>query len=82
VSATAVGSTGSPAGTATTGSNGEYVITGLTPGSYLVDFGGCGTLPDGYQAQWYQDQTSEATATPVTVEQKANTKRIDASLIN
>jgi protocatechuate 3,4-dioxygenase beta subunit len=45
---------------------GDYRLIGLTPGQYNVEFSsGCGA--SGYQPQWWQDASSEAAATPVTV---------------
>jgi hypothetical protein len=71
---------GSAVGTATTDSDGYYELP-LAPGSYLVNFGGCGGLPTGYLGQWYQNQATESAATPVAVTSGRRTNAIDASLI-
>jgi hypothetical protein len=45
---------------------GDYRLIGLAPGQYKVEFSsGCGAI--GYARQWWQDVSSQATATPVTV---------------
>jgi Carboxypeptidase regulatory-like domain len=49
-----------------TGSDGSYSITDLPPGNYRVRFSsGCGA--NGYQTQWWNDESSSISATPVSV---------------
>ena len=58
---------------ACTGSNGTYMASPLPAGSYSVGFatnkvGGCGgPVSTGYQPQYYDDEPSLQTATPVSV---------------
>jgi len=50
-----------------TGDDGSYSIIGLSAGTYEVGFsGGCGNSGN-YAPTWYQNQTDESTATPVTL---------------
>jgi hypothetical protein len=43
-----------------------YKLTGLVPGDYTVEFSaGCGA--SGYLSQWWQDASTAAAATPVSV---------------
>lgn len=72
---TASGSTG----TALTGSNGGYTITGLAPGSFAVEFENCG--PNGNWApQWYRGQAQYTTSTAVPVKSAHNTKITTATI--
>jgi protocatechuate 3,4-dioxygenase beta subunit len=51
--------------TAISGS-GTYTLVGLAPGDYVVEFApGCGAT--GFATQWWQDASSKASATPVSV---------------
>jgi hypothetical protein len=77
VSATSGGLSGGPVGSATTATDGTYLIEGLPSGSYLVSFG-CSAV---YLEQWYDDQSSPATATAVPVVAGSTTPNIDAQLI-
>jgi hypothetical protein len=67
---------------ATTGPHGGYDLSGLTPGTYNVYFGDsfCLFSTPGYAPQWYNDRTSQAAATDVTVTAGHDTPRIDATL--
>jgi Carboxypeptidase regulatory-like domain len=65
--------------TGTTDIDGFYTVS-VPPGTYFVDFGGCGGLPVGYKSQWYQDQPTEATANRVSVGSRGHTASIDAAL--
>ena len=68
-----------PAAVGISGSAGSYQIGYLPPGSYIVKFSsGCGAT--GYAAQWYDDATSAATATPVTVPAGGTVGSINATL--
>jgi carboxypeptidase family protein len=59
--------------------SGRYALTGLPPGRYLVSFtSGCGA--SGYAAQWWQNATSRAAATAVTVSPGSVTNGIDAAM--
>jgi hypothetical protein len=63
----------------TVSQSGRYALTELPPGRYLVSFtSGCGA--GGYAAQWWQDATSRAAATAVTVSPGSVTKGIDAAM--
>jgi len=66
----------------TTNSHGRYRLTGLAPGTYKVYFGDpfCVFAGTNYAPQWYNDQTSQATATDVTVTSHGNTTGVDATL--
>lgn len=51
----------------TTAADGTYTISNLSTGSYDVQFStGCGNT-NNYLTQWFNAQTSQSTATPVTV---------------
>lgn len=63
-------------GYALTNSSGQYTITGLPTGAYRVEF-----ADSRYIAQYYNDQPSFASATPVAVLQGAATGGIDAALV-
>jgi hypothetical protein len=64
---------------AVTGSTGSYSIIDLPPGTYRVEFSsGCGAT--GYRTQWWNDESSSATATPVTVTAGTTTTGISAVL--
>ena len=50
-----------------TGDDGSYAITGLSAGTYEVGFaGGCGNSGN-YAPTWYQNQSDESQATPITL---------------
>lgn len=56
---------------------GEYAITGLPSGSYRIGFDG---EEAGYVIQYYDDESSLSTATPVTVTTGGDTSGINAQL--
>lgn len=61
----------------TTDTNGGYLIAGLRPGQYLVEFWD----PSGtYQPQFYDHQPSQETATPVIIEADQTIGGINAAL--
>ena len=73
-----IGSTLNPV-TAVTVGDGSYTITDLLPGRYHVEFTiGCGA--SGFAVQWWQQATSEQTASVVTVAADGTTNGINASL--
>jgi Carboxypeptidase regulatory-like domain len=60
-------------------SAGGYTLEDLLPGQYKVEFSsGCGAT--GYATQWWQDASSEATATSVTVNAGEDVPGISATL--
>lgn len=63
-------------GSATTGSKGEYKVTGLSEGSYKVKFAD----EPAYAAQYYDKQPSFGSATSVFLTSAGETKTIDAEL--
>jgi hypothetical protein len=72
------GGTGS--GNAVTAADGTYQITGLATGTYDVEFSSsCGNTGS-YVAQWYNGQSSLASANPVTVTAGTSTPDISAAL--
>ncbi len=63
---------------AETGAAGSYQITGLRPGSYLVQFRvGCGAAR--FTTQWFNGAASRAGATPVVVKGGKTTAAIDTN---
>ena len=72
----AVGLGGGFAGVAYTNANGEYTIPGLASGEYKITF-----IDSPYIVQYYDDQSSMASANPVTVQQGATTPEIGATLV-
>jgi hypothetical protein len=64
-----------------TARNGRYTLTGLAAGNYLVSFAspGCGNSGS-YVTQWYNNQPTQATATPVAVTVGVDTPSINAVL--
>lgn len=76
---TAIPTAGSQTGdeVASTDGNGNYTISGLQPGSYVVKFDGCG---QNYIAQYFDDQSSFASAKPIVVQAGVTTTYIDADL--
>ncbi|WP_460455335.1 beta strand repeat-containing protein [Arthrobacter bambusae] len=77
VSVTPVGST-SGAASASVGADGTYKITGLPAGNYNVQFSGYNS---GALDQWYQNATTAATATAVTVTTSQDVTGINATLV-
>jgi hypothetical protein len=63
-------------GLALTNASGQYKIVGLPTGSYVVGFGA-----EHYLTQYYDDQTSFASANQVAVVQRSTTTAIDAALV-
>lgn len=60
-----------------TGAHGRYLISGLTPGRYVIEFtGGCGVAS--YHSRWFGGATSRGRATPVVVRSASVTTGIDA----
>ncbi len=57
-----------PGGTITrpAGAGGRYLLAGLRPGQYRVEFRDCAS-PARYFAQWYRDATLPGSSVPVTV---------------
>jgi hypothetical protein len=71
----------SPAGNATTAADGTYSITGLSTGSYDVEFStGCGSTGN-YLTQWYNNEPSSTSANAVPVIAGTTSPTIDASLV-
>jgi hypothetical protein len=59
------------------GAKGSYLIKGLQPGQYAVEFtSGCGVAS--YRTQWFDGAASRSGATPVTVKAGSVTTAIDA----
>ena len=78
----AIQSGGGPGyGQAATASNGTYSLTGLPAGSYIVGFSSseCGNSGN-YVAQWYNNETSAASANPVSVTVGSTTPSINAAM--
>ena len=71
-----------PGSVGTTGANGSYRATGLATGTYQVYFGDplCILAVPGLAPQWYDDQPTQATASPVSVTAGQTTSSIDAAL--
>jgi hypothetical protein len=64
---------------AVTASDGSYSLTDLLPGQYHVEFTvGCGA--SGFASQWWQQATSEQTASIVNVAANGTVTGIDANL--
>jgi len=71
-----------PVGFGLTGLTGSYLATGLPAGTYQVYFNDpqCLFRAPGLAPQWYNNQSTPGTATPVTVTVEATTSSIDAAL--
>ncbi len=65
-------------GSATTGPDGTYTVTGLAAGTYTVEFAGYSS--SGYAAQWWNDVASQAAATPITLALGQTVAAVNASL--
>jgi hypothetical protein len=76
VQVTATGDDAAATASATTGTNGEYSITGLPAGSYTIGF----QESDGYVAQYYNGSSTAEGAAPVTATAGSTTEAIDAEL--
>lgn len=63
-------------GSASTNASGSYTISGLIGGSYLLKFDGTGA----YASEWYSNQSSATSATPVTVADGGAVSDINAEL--
>jgi len=59
---------------------GSYLIRGLPPGRYAVQFGPCAGSQR-YASQWFPAAKSEASATPVSVRSSRLTRGVNATLI-
>jgi hypothetical protein len=67
-------------GFGSSGSDGTYSVTGLASGSYDVEFtAGCGSTPD-WIGQWWENASSQATATPISVTAGKSVTGIDPSM--
>ncbi len=64
----------------TTAANGEYTISGLPGGEYIVGFGAPFMSELNYVTQFYNGKASFAEATPVTVAANGTVPSIDAKL--
>ena len=71
-----------PVGGAITGLDGTYRATGLAAGTYQVFFGDpqCLVGPSGLAPQWYDNESTQGSATGVPVTVGATTPSIDATL--
>jgi hypothetical protein len=68
-----------PPETAITTSTGDYTLLDVQPGRYKVKFStGCGD--SGFKTQWWQNATSRATATAITIGPATTVTGIDATL--
>jgi hypothetical protein len=67
-------------GCAATNRNGEYTVSGLATGSYMVGFLAPSESDLNYLTQYYSGQSSASTADPVTVRVEETTSGIDAEL--
>jgi hypothetical protein len=69
-----------------TAADGTYTITNVPSGAVDVRFSATGFCPNGlasgFVGEWYNNQPSEASANPVTVNPDATTSNINASLAN
>jgi hypothetical protein len=71
---------GSGGGSAVTGSDGTYTISGLAPGGYSVEFAtGCGNTGN-YAPQWWNGASSQSSGSPVQVSAGATASPINAQL--
>ncbi len=68
---------GDRGGYALTDASGNYQVTGLIAGSYIVQFK---PSSGGYAAEWYDNQSTALTATPVTVTTGGTTSAINAQV--
>jgi 5-hydroxyisourate hydrolase-like protein (transthyretin family) len=68
-------SSGDYVGFADTDHNGNYTVTGLAPGSYTVEFGA-----GSYIEQYYNGESTQGAADPVSVTAGQNTTSVDATM--
>jgi hypothetical protein len=61
---------------AQTEAKGKYTIANVGAGTYKVEF----LDTQQYETQWYQDKSSEATATPIVVKSGGSARNINATL--
>ncbi|MDQ1552734.1 MAG: hypothetical protein QOD50_2156, partial [Actinomycetota bacterium] len=59
--------------------SGNYTISNLAAGTYLIDFAGQGDTTD-FIPQWWRNKSTEATATPITVRAGQTKANIDVVL--
>lgn len=73
---------GTAATTVLTDAHGKYVVPGLTPGSYKVEFGNpfCSTGAPGLGTQWYNGAAGSGSATVITVTAGRTVNAINAAL--
>lgn len=73
---------GGPAETALTDADGKYVVPGLTPGRYKVEFGNpsCSDGETGLGTQWYNGAAGGGSATVITVTAGRTVNAVNASL--
>jgi hypothetical protein len=73
---------GGPVSVASTDAHGKYVVTGLPPGSYKVEFGNpsCSDGATGLGTQWYDAAAGKGAATVVTVKVGQTASAINAAL--
>ncbi len=66
----------------TSGAHGKYVITGLTPGRYRVEFGdpSCSDSAPGLGTQWYDHAANSGSATIITVKAGHSATAINGAL--
>jgi protocatechuate 3,4-dioxygenase beta subunit len=69
-------------GAALTDAHGRYVLTGLTPGKYKVEFGdpSCSDGAAGLGIQWYQGASDSGSATVITVTAGQTASAVNATL--
>jgi hypothetical protein len=72
-------STGTVVSDVLTDSSGQYTVAGLAAGSYKVEFYDCGTT--GYITQYFKNQSSLASANPVSVTTGSTTNAINAKMV-
>jgi Carboxypeptidase regulatory-like domain len=70
-----------PGGCATTNANGEYTVSALPPGEYVVGFMSFATRGVEYVTQYFNDKASPTEASLVRVTPKATAGNVDAALI-
>jgi hypothetical protein len=73
---------GGPVSVASTDVHGRYVVTGLTPGSYKVEFGdrSCSDGAAGLGTQWYDGAAGKGSATVVIVKADRTASAVNAAL--